>query len=94
MNKLTKCLSTAGAVCAVCAAASVALEYRKMKRCEEELASMPMYQLKNKFARVQNDEEKTVIELPRKMLLADKLRVCFGILTRKNQEDECCVESE
>lgn len=94
MKRVTKWISAAGAVFAVCTAASAALEYRRMKRTEGELQSMPMYQLKKKFARIQSDADKTVIEVPDKMLFIDKLRVCANILTNKKQGDDSCVETE
>lgn len=94
MKRITKCLGITGAALVSCAAASIALDYRKMKRTEGELASMPIYQLKNKFAQIQSHSDKTVIEVPDKMLFIDKIRVCANILKSKKRGDDYGVETE
>lgn len=82
MKKLTKAAGIIAAGIVAGTAYSFIRDYRTMKKMEEKLDKMPVNQLKKKMAKVKKDETKTTIEVPKDMMLMDRLRVCANILKK------------
>ena len=80
MKKVVKVLGIAAVGVAAGAAISFAKDYHTMKKMQEKLDKMPVNMIKKKMAKIRRTDDKMVIEVPDHMLLADKLRVCAGIL--------------
>ena len=41
---------------------------------------MPVHKIKKRLAKVHKSEDETIIEVPKEMVFADRLRVCLHIL--------------
>lgn len=80
MKKAVKVLGVTTAGVGLCAGLSFLKEYRKMKKVEARLESLPLHQLKEKMSEIHHKEEKTIIEVADDLLLLDKLRICSNIL--------------
>lgn len=80
MKKSTKFLCAVGVGAVAGAALSFAKDYRTMKKMQEKMDKLPVNKIKKKLAKIHREEDKTVIEVPQKMVLAEKLRVCAAVL--------------
>lgn len=87
MNRFCKTLTVAGLAAGGYAAVSFYREYRKMKKIEDTLESLPLHQLKKKLTTIRKEDDQIVFTVPNDMLFADKLRVCANILTAKSKGD-------
>ena len=44
------------------------------------MEKMPVHKIKKRLAKVHKSEDETIIEVPKEMVFADRLRVCLHIL--------------
>ena len=80
MKKIVKVASVIAVGAAAGAAISFIKDYRTMKRMEEKMEKMPVHKIKKRLAKVHKSEDETIIEVPKEMVFADRLRVCLHIL--------------
>lgn len=80
MKKIVKVAGVIAVGAAAGAAISFVKDYKTMKKMEEKMDKMPMNKLKKKLAKVRKNENETIIEVPKEMVFADRLRVCLHIL--------------
>ena len=80
MKKIVKVASVIAVGAATGAAISFIKDYRTMKKMEEKMDKMPVNRIKKRLAKVRKSDDETIIEVPKEMVFADRLRVCLHIL--------------
>lgn len=80
MKKIVKVAGVIAVGAATGAAISFIKDYRIMKKMEEKMDKMPVNRIKKRLAKVRKSDDETIIEVPKEMVFADRLRVCLHIL--------------
>lgn len=80
MKKVTKLLTISAGLAALLAAVSFVRDYRKMKKMQAKLEKLPFGKLRNKMTHVHHEEDRTIIEIPKKIGWIEKALLCAKVL--------------